>query len=65
MTQPCGTILTGLLRINGDPVPLCPHFCDKPDGILCGRPANHPTDPYGHICEQCALALTSEGGPNV
>jgi hypothetical protein len=54
-----GTILTGLLTINGSPVPLCPRFCDKPDGTLCGRPANHPYDEYGHICEDCAAERIS------
>lgn len=51
-----GTILTGLLSIDGEPAKLCARFCEKPCGTLCGRPKNHPKDVYGHICHNCASA---------
>lgn len=55
-----GTILTGLLAVNGDPVPLCLEFCGKPDGTLCGRPAGHPVDEWGHLCRDCASAQAGD-----
>ena len=57
MTRPTRTVLTGLISINGEPARLCNRFCDKPDGVLCGRPFNHPDDRYGHICESCVDGL--------
>ena len=49
-----GTILTGLLKTNGKPVELCEHECDRGNDLACGRPAGHPDDPWGHVCEWCA-----------
>jgi hypothetical protein len=54
-----GTFLTGLLRIDGQPVPLCSNECH--DGFSCGRPAGHPADHFGHLCDECADTWATTG----
>jgi hypothetical protein len=49
-------ILSGLISIDGDPAPLCWQECELGDDRLCGRPANHPADEWGHMCPQCVEA---------
>lgn len=51
MSAPVGTILTGLISIGGVPVQLCGDPCL--DNGTCGRPADHPADRYGHVCDGC------------
>jgi hypothetical protein len=61
MTQPTGTILTGLISIDGQPVthcaqPCATHNCSRP----CGRVEAHPQDSVACICGGCASAMVGE-----
>jgi hypothetical protein len=61
---PTGTILTGLVSIDGVPVQLCVHDCDnvlptKGQAPQCERADGHPDDKWGHICQDCVKKLAS------
>lgn len=56
-----GTVLTGLLTVNGRRVALCYHACDTGHQRVCGRPEQHPADDYGHICPTCVGVWADTG----
>jgi hypothetical protein len=56
--DPVGTVLTGLISVDGEPAAMCPLDCDhvaptKGQAAQCGRPDGHPEDNWGHICDVC------------